>query len=962
MFIENKLFLLFIIIVILCIGIGIRLYYADLSEYNINCDTSTVGIMAFHILQGETPLFFYGQEYLGPFEALVIALFFIVFGISNHSMFLAMIFLSVLFLISLYFLTREFGNRRAGIVALVFCAVAPAYFIQHNVLPLGYHVEILFMGNILFILTFKIIRNNRLFYYILAGLIAGFAFWTHYIILYYLVPIAVFLLINKRWKDLVKFGPISLCCFFIGGFPFWIYTVTHNFGTFGFPPSEKGNFFLVIKDVFLPNFAALFSLRWPFFCRGHGLDTIVFLIYLGSFLYFLYMMFKRSKHLLLIVFFVSIVMFFGIYNYHALKGCAYYIIPLYSLVPVVFGYMISRIMGRYGIFGIGILVFVLVFNGYGIYEFFKSEKDALGLGNKLIPEKINFLRENDINRIICDMAEDYTIQFLTEEEIIITGCGGSEYMPYNFIIESADTVAVGRFGINALPSVVKDYQTKYDICYDIKPYGYELKEILPDKWHVDTDYSKETALYAFDRNYSKRWSSIAARKTGMYFTIDLGKSYEICKFQIFNHDHLYNFPMSCRVEVSMDAENWTQVKYIECIEPLFWSGPRLYWHLIYGRWEVVFDPVIARYLRLVQEGCGAPHPWEINEIFVYESIGEKDIDYTEEAKKIYQFVVNEGFSSVYADFWLSAKIRLFSEDNIDTVRPFSGNSPGFTEEVNITREAELKQDMAFIIEKENEDEFNKIISEFQLPLVKREFSGFICYYFDKWQGTYLEELEDESWLYWIGIGLVKYNLKEYSNLLFQYASSLENKGEYKGAVEYYKKSIEYYLNNLGSHLGLIRLYKELGLNAERQKCRDIFKHRFLPKIKKQAAFKNNIDFYGFNINNDVFKPADFIKIDYFWKVNTKEIPSGLVVFVHFIKDEKICFQNDHIFLSRYHGSGKVFKEEVFRESFKVDIPWDLVCGEYEIYIGLYEPHNGRRVPLKLNPKQDKIKIGVIKII
>ena len=45
-----------------------------------NADEAVVGLMARHILQGERPIFFYGQAYMGSLDAFLIALGFSLFG------------------------------------------------------------------------------------------------------------------------------------------------------------------------------------------------------------------------------------------------------------------------------------------------------------------------------------------------------------------------------------------------------------------------------------------------------------------------------------------------------------------------------------------------------------------------------------------------------------------------------------------------------------------------------------------------------------------------------------------------------------------------------------------------------------------------------------------------------------------------------------------------------------------
>ncbi|MEA2007510.1 MAG: hypothetical protein U9O54_00140, partial [Chloroflexota bacterium] len=45
-----------------------------------NADEAVVALMARHITQGELPIFFYGQVYMGSLDALLVALGFQIFG------------------------------------------------------------------------------------------------------------------------------------------------------------------------------------------------------------------------------------------------------------------------------------------------------------------------------------------------------------------------------------------------------------------------------------------------------------------------------------------------------------------------------------------------------------------------------------------------------------------------------------------------------------------------------------------------------------------------------------------------------------------------------------------------------------------------------------------------------------------------------------------------------------------
>ena len=60
---------------IMCLGLALRLYMSVKAFYS-TFDTSTVGLMGIHILEGEFPLFYYGQNYMGALEAYTAAVMF----------------------------------------------------------------------------------------------------------------------------------------------------------------------------------------------------------------------------------------------------------------------------------------------------------------------------------------------------------------------------------------------------------------------------------------------------------------------------------------------------------------------------------------------------------------------------------------------------------------------------------------------------------------------------------------------------------------------------------------------------------------------------------------------------------------------------------------------------------------------------------------------------------------------
>ena len=83
---------IFYALLIICAGVALRVVLNIQGWTPTNSDESIMNLMALHIAyRGEHPTFFYGQDYLGAFEAYVGAVLFRIFGPSVLAMRLEMI-------------------------------------------------------------------------------------------------------------------------------------------------------------------------------------------------------------------------------------------------------------------------------------------------------------------------------------------------------------------------------------------------------------------------------------------------------------------------------------------------------------------------------------------------------------------------------------------------------------------------------------------------------------------------------------------------------------------------------------------------------------------------------------------------------------------------------------------------------------------------------------------------------
>jgi hypothetical protein len=215
----------------------LRVLLAALNWPQTNSDEGTFGIMAMHIaFRGERPLFFYGQYYLGAFDAYIGAALFHVFGVSVFTLRLGPIILFALFMMVMYLLTSVLYTKKMALATLFLLSIGSIPILTFEFI--GGYAEILPFGAAAFLLAVWLAlsygrdmasRRPWLRYLAFAcwGLIVGLGIWNDPIILP-VVASAGLLLAVFCWRELLKkWGGICLLLgFLIGAFPLIEYNLT----------------------------------------------------------------------------------------------------------------------------------------------------------------------------------------------------------------------------------------------------------------------------------------------------------------------------------------------------------------------------------------------------------------------------------------------------------------------------------------------------------------------------------------------------------------------------------------------------------------------------------------------------------------------------------------------------------------------------------------------------------------
>lgn len=226
------------------IAAGLKMYLISSGSVPFNADEAIVALMARHIVEGEFPLFFYGQAYMGSLDAVLISLGFRVFG--EHVWVIRAV-QAALYLgttaVSAELGYRLFKSKTIGLIGGLLVAVPAVNVALYTTATLGGYGELLLIGNLLILLTMSMIDKLKrpgndiwcLFWQASAwGVLTGLGLWAFGFSLVYIIPAGFLLLYHsvkchRRLNSWILWGGV-LGGFLIGAVPLWIFIYQNDFG------------------------------------------------------------------------------------------------------------------------------------------------------------------------------------------------------------------------------------------------------------------------------------------------------------------------------------------------------------------------------------------------------------------------------------------------------------------------------------------------------------------------------------------------------------------------------------------------------------------------------------------------------------------------------------------------------------------------------------------------------------
>jgi len=176
----------------------------------LNSDEAIYGIMALDLMRGHWAPFFLGQDYLGAFQALASLIPIALLGANPLALRVTAILEGLAVLLLWKWIFRKWGLGRAWAFFAFLFAFAPDYITFFSLESHG-TIELLTVGT-LWTAAFTVVFFSRpgskggTWRWFLLGLATGFAWWTTQQVVYFLLPVGLWALIDQRFR-----GRLSVC-------------------------------------------------------------------------------------------------------------------------------------------------------------------------------------------------------------------------------------------------------------------------------------------------------------------------------------------------------------------------------------------------------------------------------------------------------------------------------------------------------------------------------------------------------------------------------------------------------------------------------------------------------------------------------------------------------------------------------------------------------------------------------
>lgn len=400
------------------VGIVFRVWMLSSPIGTLDSDEAVVGLMARHMLDGDFPVFFWGQSYGGPHEAALAAAVFSVAGSSVVALKLVPAVLAAVAAALTWRVGRRTVGETAGAIGAALMWVWPMAFVWWSIKAVGFYQAGLVAALGVVLCALRLRERDSWVDAAVLGLLAGTAWWATAQTVYLIAPVVVWLVVAR--PQVVKVAPVALLGSLVGAWPWLVHNVQNDWVGLHTPPTGgPGNtYFEHVRVFFTEALPRALGLRLPDGWLPPGGGQVAYAILLGLFVYAAFKL--RGNARLLVVIAAAYPFLF------ALSPFSWYVEHpryLYFLAPV------AALLIAYGLTkvptaaAVGAFATILALTAIALA--------SVNRDDRLIPP---------VPEIRSSLAVTPVLEYMEEEEI--EGAWATYWLAYRMTFESAEDVIV----------------------------------------------------------------------------------------------------------------------------------------------------------------------------------------------------------------------------------------------------------------------------------------------------------------------------------------------------------------------------------------------------------------------------------------------------------------------------------------------------------------------------------------
>lgn len=949
------------LVALLSAAAAARLFGAWAMRFTMDPDYGVAALTSMHIARGgDWPVFFYGQPYLGTLEPALGALFCLVFGVSEFSVCLGTALTGFFVAVIVYLWARDAGGPMAGLAALALVVIGPAGYFPYLSLPRGGYAMIALSVSCVLWLAGKIFAGDRVGkprgvpVFFLLGLAAGAGWWTSGLVAAALaaagLAVAVSMLLRRR--EFFARAAAGLGGFVLGSLPFWVWNWKHEWLTLEYylsgqaPHSFGHNLRLLVFDR-LPQLAGITeSAAWVQAAAG---AAIAVTLAAGAWLFVSSLRSRNwgvSAHLVVILLFLAVFVTLFSRSMFAFFHTTRYLVPLVPALAVMTGVLVARAARAIPLW----LALLPVAFWLGLELPALRNVHERGCENRARhAERLaaySELLENSGEDVVHLPFAFFWMNFASRERLTFLPLFGERYKPYFVKAELRDSMALlGNYGgVRDFVAVSGGSGEFGAMSRNFIPPPLDQVEVGPGQIEAITDCGGRDLTAALsDANFDTFWRDEPAPESASRLDVRFAKPALISGLRIFSRN--YVFPGAISVEgIPPGAGTEEPVILLQSAPApnFFWSGPRPYWHGKFWRVELRFPAHEVESLSLRFLHGRTPHLWKPAEVQFFTSCPEASSE-SESFPAMLALLEERGVERLYSDRWVANAVYRETGGGIRTElhRMFSIPDGAFAYVPPETNEVELGEKTAFLALARDAPVCRRAFAARDLALRETGCGPWILFDFgpdfDRERSTVF------TGLYWTGYGALACGNKRWAYALVENADSeFARNGVTAVGAALLERALEWYPHWPSEALKLAGWLDILGRHGEAEKARRMAAD--LAAVEHEAAieFCNKAKFLGISGLPVSAASGERIKVKYHWQCPPEfSPPRSLSVFVHFVLNDEIVFQDDHALLVGVDWEFQPIPE-LFVEERELDVPAGAPAGEYEIRFGLFSPSEGGR--------------------